>query len=210
MKMRRVSFFAMLALTAAVIALTVVACGSTPATSGPPDIGGRVADGDTRYPVRKFMVQISWWDNNLNPPPLLYPGKGVAATKFDADFHIKSISMMMPTIHENQVNSAVFRLYKWNNSYNATVNSDPIVVVTKRNITNNEIVVFEINEGVAPPGTYLWTVSEATSRNPDACVAVWTAIPAPDLVVAENTVFFYNGIETDEFLFKSIINGIRE
>ena len=189
--------------------LFAIACSSTP-KAGPvlPDIGGKVSEGRSIpiNPVRLYLVEVELLDQSQTGF-FFAPGGRSAGAKFEADFNIRNFTFVMTTWYNNTKNSFVFRLYNWNETYKETVNGDPIVVITKRNLQENELVTFDVDEGVAPPGTYLWTISDAEQKDPDACVAMYTQLPNPEYKV--NAVFFADGYETDEFYHKAIIGGVR-
>ena len=187
--------------------LCVFACSSMQ-TAGAPDIGGKVAETRAipRFPVRQFSVEVDLYDQDqigFVMAPLGY----FPAAKFNVDFNIKGFTFCMATINDNTKNSVVFRLYNWKETYKDTVNSEPIVVITKRDIQQNENVTFEVDDGVAPPGTYLWTLTEAVQRDPDSVLSIYSQNPKPEYNT--NAVFFINGYESNDCYHKVIIGGVR-
>ena len=155
----------------------------------------------SKYDEQMDLVE---WDAAHGPCNLSNP-QSVAGAKFEVDFNVKCLTFQMPTWKSDTVNHAVFRLYKWDGDYNTTVSGQPVAEFRRENIKDNEHVVFEIDEGAAPAGTYLWTISDAVCETEGGDVGIWYA-SAQSSVLEKSAEFFFNGRASKNY-YKVRING---
>jgi len=203
----------------ALLSLTVLAActgdtGSDPTdengTNPPGSTGGdsatEAADGGGE--LRKTFVETEYV--NFATPEhdavMMTNPHATGGAKFTVDFTIDGITLWMPTSYDDEGNYAVLKLFKWDTDYNTTVASVPVATFKRDDIGNNEQVTFEIDEDLAPAGTYLWLIDDAASNLPDCNVGMW-CVRTKDDVLEDGVEFFYNDQPTDRWLYKFIVGG---
>jgi len=132
-------------------------------------------------------------------PLKLVPAGAKGGAKFTADFTITRVSVLCPN-WANADSDMVFYLYKWDTDYETTIAAKPIWTdsETGKRYKDNGTLEFEISEGVAPAGTYLWLL-EGTNSTP----GFWAESNAK-MGDDPDAQFFYKGEPTKDLIVSSV------
>ena len=132
-------------------------------------------------------------------PLQLTPTGTRGGAKFTADFTITAVTILCPN-WANADSDMVFYLYKWDTDYDTTIAAKPVWTdfETGKGYQDNGMLDFEIRDGVAPAGTYLWLL-EGVNSTP----GFWAESQAK-VGDDPNVVFFYQGKPTSDSIVSSV------
>ena len=161
----------------------------------------------TKYYIGKMRSEFADSKKKLKELSLMVPGSGALSAlqltphgtkggaKFTADFTVTDVVVTCPN-WGNDDSDMIFYLYRWDTDYETTLASEPVWVDSKTGIgyRDNGNIEFEIDDGVAPAGTYLW-ILEGINSTP----GFWIESEA-ELGDDPDAVFFYKGKVINEYI----------
>jgi len=195
------------------VMLAVAACAEKPSDSGSTE--GVAGDGATERngkdpaeeqteipaPKKQYidMDLMVVGSGTGNVPLQIWKAGDTAGAKFKADFTVTEVDVVCPSF-TNEDAVMAFKLYKWDTDYETTVAAEPIWIDTETgyHYEENTAIIFEIEDGIAPAGTYLWLL-EGVSSTP----GMWSetdAEPGGD----PDVVFYHYGKVTNNCIISSV------
>ncbi|MCL2622404.1 MAG: hypothetical protein FWD31_01960 [Planctomycetaceae bacterium] len=132
-------------------------------------------------------------------PLQLSPPGAKGGAKFTVDFNVAEITVLCPNWANND-SDMIFHLYRWDTDYDTTIATEPLWTDAKTGIgyPDNGNIGFEIDDGIAPPGTYLW-ILEGVNSTPGFW-AESNAATGDD----SDVVFFYQGESVKDYIVSSV------
>ncbi|HWR99243.1 MAG TPA: hypothetical protein VN249_01450, partial [Prolixibacteraceae bacterium] len=152
-----------------------------------------------------------WFTWNNKPLVMAYPESLVATAgttaglKFNALSPFYAINASCPSWGNNTGN-ITFSLYKWNGTYDQSVNATPVATKTFINFNDNEKIKLTFPQ--QPAGAYIWVLSNGTEQ-----VGVWKWTDSTDPVVSYLAGIQVSGNYESEisyqsdFIFTKLTNG---
>lgn len=160
---------------------------ATAEITDPPEI--TAAPPTTAPGPKKKMRDITFADTSEESdrhPVKVGEGGGYQSigAKFTAEFTMTSIELSCPSWSDD-IGSMVFRLYKWDSDYAATVAGTPVLADYETLVDYPDNAMMEVEFGAdIEPGTYLWELGEGK-----AGVGMWAFKTHGE----EGLEFFKNG-----------------
>lgn len=156
--------------------------------------------------VSEDPVIVPLYSNQQDPNAVHLPEEifehSVIAWQFVATTHFNAIDLCMCTWHQPD-GATIFSIYKWNYTYEKTLEGEPLVTYEKTHIADNSIVMFEFEEPL-PPDEYLVVLND----NLGTKIGLWK-VPYDGEDVFEYVKFYIDEFEVDTFYPQSRIHYIN-